>query len=47
MLSNELSKPGASKPTPAGAQTAARKPKSAQQPEKVQRKAGSASKRGL
>ena len=47
MLSNELAKPGASKSTPAGTQTAARKFKSTQQPEKVQRKAGPASKRGL
>lgn len=45
MLSNELSKPGASKSTAAGKRT--RKPKSTQQPEKVQRKAGPASKRGL
>ena len=45
MLSDELSKPGASNSTPAGKQTAARKPKSIQQPEKVQRKAGPASKR--
>ena len=42
MLSNKLSKPGASKSAPAGNQTAALKPKSAQQPEKVQRKAGPA-----
>lgn len=47
MLSNELSKPGASKSTPTGKQTAALKPKNAQQSEKVQRKAGPASKRGL
>ena len=47
MLSDELSKPGASKSTPAEKQTAARKRRSTQQPKKVQRKAGPASKRGL
>jgi len=45
MLSNELSKPSASKSTPTGKRTAARKPKSTQQPAKVQRNAGPASKR--
>jgi hypothetical protein len=47
MLSNELSKPGASKWTPARKQTAARKAKSTQQPEKVRRKAAPTSKRGV
>ena len=47
MLSNELSKPDASKSTPTEKQTAARKRKSTQQPNKVERKAGPASKRGL
>jgi hypothetical protein len=46
-LSNELSKPGASKSTPSGKQTAAPKPKSTRPSEKVGRKAGPASKRGL
>src|SRR6201984_3750714 len=45
MLSNELSKPGASKSTPTGKRTAALKPKSTQQPAKVRRNAGPASKR--
>ena len=40
-----LSKPGAAKSTPLGKQTEARKSKSAQQPEKVQREARPASKR--
>ena len=47
MLSNELSKPGASKSTPAETQAAARKLNSTQHPEKFQRKAGPALKRGL
>ena len=47
MLSNELSKPGTSKSTTAGKQIPARKPKSTRRPEKVQRKVGPASKRGL
>jgi Domain of unknown function (DUF5655) len=47
MLSNELSKPGAAKSTPPGQQAASPKSKSAQQAEKVQRKAGPTSKRGL
>ena len=47
LLSNELSKPGASKSTPACKQTAGRKPKSTQKRKKIQRKAGPASKRGL
>jgi hypothetical protein len=47
MLSNELSKPGTSKSAPPETQTTAGKLKSTQRPEKVQRKAGPASKRGL
>ena len=47
MLSNELSKPGASKSTPAETQAAARKLNSTQHPEKFQRNAGPALKHGL
>jgi hypothetical protein len=46
-LSDDLSKPGASKSAPAEKQTTTRKRKSAQQPAEVARKAGAASKRGL